>query len=354
MKFLSWMQSKINGGEGVKRHNAVPATNHNKIKEPPNQEFSDWPHGLLAIGTLGNTGLKENKQEIRVEQISEIEIPQELQCSSPDFSEFTAEEVGKLQKELKNLLTRKQAEELPTTITADLPLDRFLNCPSSLEVERMISNRFSTYSDDKDEEEIDRTIRIILGRCKDVCEKKNKTIGRKSLSFLVKKMFACTSGFAPTPSLRDTFQESRMEKGREGEPRRSGKSCFRVTSGHGFESYERLLAKKLTRERFPPPPIHPCGGTHPDPRLAGTLRAPDCPFLVLGEGTVDISSLMRTLLTKKMYYQNSYRASSSSSSKKYLEDYRPTVSKAEENEEEDQLHDKDRVGSKWNKTDSEF
>ncbi|KAL6568314.1 hypothetical protein OROHE_003998 [Orobanche hederae] len=274
MKFLSWMQSKINGGEGVKRHNAVPSTNHNKNKEPPNQELGDWPHGLLAIGTLGNAGLKENKQEIRVEQISEIEIPQELQCSSPDFSEFTAEEVGKLQKELKNLLTKKPAEELLTTITADLPLDRFLNCPSSLEVERMISNRFSNYSDDKDEEEIDRTIRIILGRCKDVCEKKNKTLGRKSLSFLVKKMFACTSGFAPTPSLKDTFQESRMEK------------------------------------------------------------------------------LMRTLLTKKMYYQNSYRASSSS--KKYLEDYRPTVFKAEENEEEDQLHDKDRVGSKWNKTDSEY
>ncbi|KAL6560008.1 hypothetical protein OROGR_005125 [Orobanche gracilis] len=266
------MQSKINGGEGAKRPNAVPATtNHNKNKEPPNQEFSDWPHGLLAIGTLGNTGLKKNKQEFRVEQISEIEIPQELQCSSPDFSEFTADEVGKLQKELKNLLTKKPAE-LPTPITADLPLDRFLNCPSSLEVERMISNRFSTYSD---EEEIDRAIRIILGRCKDVCEKKNKTLGRKSLSFLVKKMFACTSGFAPTPSLRDTFQESRMEK------------------------------------------------------------------------------LMRTLLTKKMYYQNSYREPSSSS-KKYLEDYRPTASKAKENEEEDQPHSKDRVGSKWNKTDSEY
>lgn len=114
-----------------------------------------------------------------------------------------------MQKELKKLLTRKPAaEEQP----ADLPLDRFLNCPSSLEVDRTNSNRFSTYSDDKDEEEIDRTIRIILGRCKDVCEKKKKTIGKKSLTFLVKKMFACRSGFAPAPSIRDTFQESRMEK----------------------------------------------------------------------------------------------------------------------------------------------
>ncbi|KAL0429939.1 UNVERIFIED_CONTAM: hypothetical protein Sradi_0619900 [Sesamum radiatum] len=102
--------------------------------------------------------------------------PQEEQCSSPDFSEFTAEEVGKLQKELTKLLRRKPAASKPEEPMADLPLDRFLNCPSSLEVDRTVSDRFSTYSvDDKDEEEIDRTIRIILGRCKDVCEKKKKT-----------------------------------------------------------------------------------------------------------------------------------------------------------------------------------
>ncbi|XP_042054927.1 protein DEEPER ROOTING 1-like [Salvia splendens] len=202
MKFLNWMQSKFNG---EKRHNSIPTTNHIK-KEPPKEEFNDWPHGLLAIGTFGNTAPRDSKQEIQDSQ-----FPQEEQCSSPDLSEFTAEEVGKLQKELTKLLTRKPAaEDQP----ADLPLDRFLNCPSSLEVDRTNSNRFSTYSDDKDEDEIDRTIRIILGRCKDVCEKKkkNKTIGKKSLSFLVKKIFACRSGFAPAPSIRDTLQESRMEK----------------------------------------------------------------------------------------------------------------------------------------------
>ncbi|XP_042049620.1 protein DEEPER ROOTING 1-like [Salvia splendens] len=201
MKFLNWMQSKFNG---EKRHTSIPTTNHTK-KEPPKEEFNDWPHGLLAIGTFGNTAPRESMQEIQDSQ-----IPQDEQCSSPDLSEFTAEEVRKLQKELTKLLTRKPAaEDQP----ADLPLDRFLNCPSSLEVDRTNSNRFSTYSDDKDEDEIDRTIRIILGRCKDVCEKKkNKTIGKKSLSFLVKKVFACRSGFAPAPSVRDTLQESRMEK----------------------------------------------------------------------------------------------------------------------------------------------
>ncbi|KAL8466372.1 hypothetical protein ACS0TY_035465 [Phlomoides rotata] len=194
MKFFNWMQSKFNGD---KKPNAVLATNQTK-KEPPKEEFSDWPQGLLTIGTFGNRDVREE----------EVIVPQ---CSSPDFSEFTSEEVSKLQKELTKLLSKKPEEQPPI---ADLPLDRFLNCPSSLEVDRTTSNRFSTYSDDKDEEEIDRTIRIILGRCKDVCEKKkkNNTIGKKSLSFLFKKVFACTSGFNPTTSLRDPFQESRMEK----------------------------------------------------------------------------------------------------------------------------------------------
>ncbi|KAL3632869.1 hypothetical protein CASFOL_025853 [Castilleja foliolosa] len=265
MKFFSWMQNKFNGGQSDKRPNAIPSTNNTKILEPPKEEFNDWPHGLLTIGTFGNTDNNLKNKQTQIERNYEIEIPRESQCLSPDFSEFTAEEVVKLEKELKKLLTKKQASN------DDLPLDRFLNCPSSLEMDRSISNRLSIYSDDKDhEEEIDRTIRIILGRCKDICEKrKKKTISKKSLAFLVKKIFVCSSGFAPTPSLRDTFQESRMEK------------------------------------------------------------------------------LMRTLLTKKIYSQNSYRASSS---KKYLEDYRPNVSKTEEKEEESKKIE----GSKWDKTDSEY
>lgn len=175
------------------------------------EENNGWSRGLLTIGTLGNTDLQENRDSKVEELQTENEIVQEeVESSSfsPDLTEFTPEEVGQLQKELTKLLKRKPASE-----NADLPLDRFLNCPSSLEVDRTISNRFSTYSDDKEEEDIDRTIRVIIGRCKEVCmENKKKSIGKKSISFLLKKMFVCRGGFAPTPSLRDTFQESRMEK----------------------------------------------------------------------------------------------------------------------------------------------
>ncbi|KAG8388426.1 hypothetical protein BUALT_Bualt02G0124700 [Buddleja alternifolia] len=144
------MQSKFVVGHVDKRAYSVHATNHIK-KEPPKEEFSDWPNELLAIGTLGNKDLT-NKHEIQAEQNDQDE-----QCSSPDFSEFTSEEAGKLQKELTKLLTRKsasiKAHDHEQIGDGHLPLDRFLNYPSSLEVDRTISDRFSTYSGDKDDDQ---------------------------------------------------------------------------------------------------------------------------------------------------------------------------------------------------------
>ncbi|XP_019256607.1 PREDICTED: uncharacterized protein LOC109235051 [Nicotiana attenuata] len=203
MKFFNWMHNKLNGGQGSKKPNAVPITNQT------NEEFKDWPDSLLAIGTFGNksSDLEESRPKTHVQNDHHHE--DEILENSPDLAEFTPEEVGKLQKELTKLLSRKPADDI-------LPLDRFLNCPSSLEVDRRISSS-STNSDnfDYDEEEIDRTIRVIIGRCKDVCSKQNKkkAIGKKSISFLLKKMFACASGnFGPPPTFPDPFHESRMEK----------------------------------------------------------------------------------------------------------------------------------------------
>ncbi|KAJ8539330.1 hypothetical protein K7X08_013582 [Anisodus acutangulus] len=214
MKFFNWMHNKLNGGQESKKSNAVPNTNYR------NDEFKDWPDSLLAIGTFGNRS-SDLKEQSKLHVKNDREDDDDEQSSSyPDLAEFTPEEVGKLQKELTKLLSRKPAvnkSELVEFKNADdiLPLNRFLNCPSSLEVDRRInSSRFSSAncSDNfyYDEEEIDRTIRVIIGRCKDVCNKQNK---KKSISFLLNKMLVCTSGgFAPAPSLRDTFPESRMEK----------------------------------------------------------------------------------------------------------------------------------------------
>ncbi|KAJ8441135.1 hypothetical protein Cgig2_006964 [Carnegiea gigantea] len=182
-------------------------------KQPPQrEEFNDWHHGLFAIGTFGNYDLKDQgiSSEIQAARDEQEQEQNPTSASSPDLSEFTPEEVGRLQKELTKLLKRKpakQEEENP-----DLPLDRFLNCPSSLEVSRRISNAVCTDPKYK-EDDIERTISIIIGKCKEVCAEKSKNaIGKKSLSFLLKKVFVCASGFSPAPSFRDTLQESRMEK----------------------------------------------------------------------------------------------------------------------------------------------
>ncbi|KAK6787386.1 hypothetical protein RDI58_015911 [Solanum bulbocastanum] len=199
-------------------------------KEARNEEFNGWPDSLLAIGTFGasSSSLKPKNQNDNDNdndnEISEDANYYNEQSSSPDLAEFTPEEVGKLQKELTKLLSKKPAAAAKLAAAegrqdGNLPLDRFLNCPSSLEVDRRTSSRFSSTNseiyENLDEEEIDRTIRAIIGRCKDhVCKTNNKKTvnGMKSVTFLLKKIFVCSSGFTPTPNLRDTLPESRMEK----------------------------------------------------------------------------------------------------------------------------------------------
>ncbi|KAG5084600.1 hypothetical protein JHK84_054638 [Glycine max] len=212
MKFLSWMQNKIGGKQDNRKPNTYTTTHD--AKQEPREELSDWPDGLLAIGTFGNSN--------EVKEKTEKHILREDPSSSEEIADFTPEEIGKLQKELTKLLRQKPNVEKEI---AELPLDRFLNCPSSLEVDRRISNVLCSDSEDKDkdeeerekeeEEDIEKTLSVILGKFKEICANNSKkAIGKKSISFLLKKMFVCRSGFAPAPSLKDTLQlqESRMEK----------------------------------------------------------------------------------------------------------------------------------------------
>ncbi|KAK7354889.1 hypothetical protein VNO80_20459 [Phaseolus coccineus] len=216
------MQNKIGGKQDNRKPDTYTTTTYDG-KQEGREEFSDWPDGLLAIGTFGNNNEAKEKR---------ISTSTEDPSSSEQIPDFTPEEIGKLQKELTKLLRQKPKVEKEI---AHLPLDRFLNCPSSLEVDRRISNVLCSDSENKDDEEeekqereeeeeeekqeteedIEKTLSVILGKFKEICAKNSKkAIGKKSISFLLKKMFVCRSGFAPPPSLRDTFQlqESRMEK----------------------------------------------------------------------------------------------------------------------------------------------
>ncbi|XP_077239956.1 protein DEEPER ROOTING 1-like [Tasmannia lanceolata] len=203
MRILNWMQNKINGRQGSKKSTMVSTSNYN-MQEARQEEFSDWSHGLLTIGTFGNNQLMED-----------TERPESSDNSHPyeDLSNFTAEEVGKLQEQLTKLLSLKPVSNAIESRgeIANLPLDKFLNCPSSLEVDRTNCQRFCD-DVDKDDGSLSRSTSIILSKSKEVCTDNSTAIRQRSLSFLLKKMFVCRGGFAAAPSLRDQLPETRMEK----------------------------------------------------------------------------------------------------------------------------------------------
>ncbi|KAK9099562.1 hypothetical protein Syun_026607 [Stephania yunnanensis] len=216
MRILSWMQNKLNGKQENRRSNGGGSVNtlnnHQNLQKLSKEEFSDWPHGLLAIGTFGNKEIQQEAEEIRE--------PEEIPSSSEDQLDFTPEEVGKLRKELTKLLSQKPTHDSKTgenNSSNILPLDKFLNCPSSLEVDRTICNALCEELEEKDggSTVLEHSNSVVLSKGnKDIYVDGNKkaAISKRSISFLLKKMFVCRSGFAPAPSLRDPIPETRMEK----------------------------------------------------------------------------------------------------------------------------------------------
>ncbi|GJN33067.1 hypothetical protein PR202_gb21628 [Eleusine coracana subsp. coracana] len=135
--------------------------------------------------------------------------------SAQEVADFTIEEVKKLQEALNKLLRRAKSKSSSSRGSGatdeddrQLPLDRFLNCPSSLEVDRRLSLRHAAGENG----EFSPDTQIILSKARDLLVNSNgAAIKHKSFKFLLKKMFVCRGGFAPAPSLKDPI-ESRMEK----------------------------------------------------------------------------------------------------------------------------------------------
>lgn len=173
-------------------------------EEPSKEEISDWPHGLLAIGTFGINSLKEDPERCNLQGRQSAS-----QGQPPDL---TPEEVVELQKELM-LLIHKQvshesnaAEDLETH---NVQLETF-NFPPSLEDDR--SNGENVCGDSTNTS--GQLLRSTCLKGKDICpDHPKKATGKKALSFLLKKMGMSRSMFVPTPSLRDPVPDkSTMEK----------------------------------------------------------------------------------------------------------------------------------------------
>lgn len=166
------------------------------VQEPAKQEFSDWPHGLLSIGTFGNNNTKK-EEEKRNLQDSQVACQDHLQ-------DITLEEVGELQKELKLILDKQVVE---STSSDELGNGADIDKTSNHTLyDDVIPSAGSVFQ---------RSFSAVFGRGKDSrLDNTNNDIRKKTLSFLLKKMFVCSSGFGPTPSLRDPHVESRLEKSR--------------------------------------------------------------------------------------------------------------------------------------------
>ncbi|KAG2638317.1 hypothetical protein PVAP13_2NG586300 [Panicum virgatum] len=218
MGIINWMQNRFNNGKQEKRRSEAGVGNSARdvpgVRESCRQEHAreekqspngDWPQGLLSIGTLGDEPPPDG-------------APLASQAAA-DVPDFTIEEVKKLQDALNKLLRRAKSKSSSRgsgamdedRASSQLPLDRFLNCPSSLEVDRRISLRRAA-GDGGENGEFSPDTQIILSKARDLLVNSNgAAIKRKSFKFLLKKMFACRGGFGPAPSLKDPV-ESRMEK----------------------------------------------------------------------------------------------------------------------------------------------
>ncbi|KAH8505480.1 hypothetical protein H0E87_012641 [Populus deltoides] len=192
LQIVVWMQNKLYRRHDSKKPNSISVDYHIR-QESRKEEFIDWPNELLAIGTFGNKSIKEEFKHNHFSQ----NLPQEL----------TPEEVGKLQNELSILLHKQGG----STDGAESETANFFNSQTSMEDDSTNSDGCSDESNNKDCC-VQANTEVITSRRKDIWADTSAAINKKSLSFLLKKMFICGGGFSPAPSLKNQVPESRMEK----------------------------------------------------------------------------------------------------------------------------------------------
>ncbi|CAA3012892.1 Hypothetical predicted protein [Olea europaea subsp. europaea] len=165
------MQNKLNGKERRSKPNSASATDH-IMHQTCKEEFSDWPNGLLSIGTLGNSALK---------------LP----------------ENSNLQQSLSS------CQDQPKD---NLKSEKHIDCLPSLEHNKTSDKSINGDSENKDSN-LQQSISVVPSRESDIrLHNTANSIGKKSLSFLFKKAFLCGGGFSSAPFLRDPFPEPKLDK----------------------------------------------------------------------------------------------------------------------------------------------
>ncbi|KAK3133427.1 hypothetical protein QOZ80_6AG0536400 [Eleusine coracana subsp. coracana] len=185
MKIFSWVANKIGGKQESRRSANSSAPYRANVPECRNDEFSDWPQSLLAIGTFGNKHIEE------VAQSSSGNAQ-----TTQDSVKFTEEEVDNIRKEFEVLLQDNDPAE----------------GHGSCEDKQVASQKH--VGEDNNEKRREQLINkeIIISKAKEIVGKKGSTVKPRSVASLL-RLFVRKGGFAPTvPEPRNSLPQSRMEK----------------------------------------------------------------------------------------------------------------------------------------------
>lgn len=172
------------------------------VEEPGIEEVNDWLHGLLTIGTFGKNDLKEDLQKANVDGNLPSSSEDHVQDLVPDEN---------LQDEVNSLLHEQYDHDFFSAIGAEqVQLHRQL----SINPERFTSNDAQCCDESGNRSDsLQHGMSLVMSRGNDVSiDSAKNAVGKKSFSFLVKKIFLCRSGFPSGPSPKSPIQESRMEK----------------------------------------------------------------------------------------------------------------------------------------------
>ncbi|KAL5201568.1 hypothetical protein ABZP36_035922 [Zizania latifolia] len=182
MKIFSWVANKISGKQEATRFPSNSSAPYRaNVPDCREDEFSDWPQSLLAIGTFGNKQIEEVAQ---VQNSSDHEQPMQ------DAVKFTEEEVDKMEKEFETLLAISDEAE-----AQGLHDDNHVDGDDNEKHRRQLNSK-----------------RIIISKAKDSLGKKANTLKPRSVASLL-KLFICKGGFSSVVvEPRNSFPQSRIEK----------------------------------------------------------------------------------------------------------------------------------------------
>ncbi|XP_073298157.1 protein DEEPER ROOTING 1-like isoform X1 [Primulina huaijiensis] len=191
--------------------NQESGMNNPMIHQSSREEFNDWPNALLAIGTFGNNSLKDSDK-------SNIQVSSSLPRSPDHLEHITQEDSRETDKELRIILNQhistdssfsgeleKYYASLEKFLEGLVNGDKIINKAKNSVPEKKISRFHQTSSSDHGRE--GNNVRL----------DKRDGIGKRSLSFLLKKAFLCRGGSVLTAGMRDpitgpVLANSRMDK----------------------------------------------------------------------------------------------------------------------------------------------